>query len=232
MLIEKILDIIFPRRCVFCGDLIDSANVCPECWKNVFWISAPICDICGKPLEYSDTSLCHSCISHKFFFDKSRSVFVYNDITKNAILNFKHREATYMSKTFASWLYRSGKEILEDTHIITSVPMYRTKLFRRMFNQSAILANDLANLCNVYRNNLLLKKIKDTHTQEGLTLEERRKNLIGAFTVNDKCKSIIEGKNITVVDDVLTTGSTINECAKVLKQNGASKVYALTLAKT
>lgn len=232
MLIERILDIIFPRRCVFCGDLIDSADVCTECWKKVFWISEPFCDICGKPLDYSSQVSCHSCLSSKFFFDKARAVFVYDDITKNAILNFKNREASYMAKTFASWLYRTGSEILDKTHIITSVPMYKTRLLRRMFNQSALLTNELSKLCRIDRNNMLLKKINSTHTQEGLTMEERKTNLTGVFAFNEQFKYLVEGKNITIVDDVLTTGSTISECAKVLKQNGAKAVYALTLAKT
>lgn len=228
--IEKVLDVLFSHRCMFCGNLAD-ADVCEECWKKITWITEPVCEICGQPFETSYKSICKSCMLQKPNYDIARAIFSYDEFTKTAILNFKNKDATYLAKSFSDWIKNRHSKIIADADIIIPVPIHRRKLFFRLYNQAAILAKRLSDISNIEFNPLVLEKLKSTHTQEGLSRIARLKNLVGAFSVNEKYASRIKNKNILLIDDVLTTGATANECAKTLKSAGAKKVFVITVAK-
>lgn len=228
--IEKVWSILFPRRCMFCGKLADF-DVCEECWKKTIWITEPVCEICGQPFETSYEPICKSCMLRKPNYDLARAVFSYDEFSKSAILNFKNKDATYLAKTFADWIKNRYGGIITDTDIIIPVPIHKSKLFIRLYNQAAILAKRLSKISQKEFNPLILEKQKRTPSQEGLSRETRLKNLIGAFSINEKYAPQIKNKNILLIDDVLTTGATVNECAKMLKSASAKKVFVITIAK-
>lgn len=176
--------------------------------------------------------ICKDCISETPEFDNLKYIFSYDDYTGKIIKKFKYSDATYLSKYLVNLLYSKANFFDERIDIITSVPITAKKLRTRKYNQSAILAKYLARRLNVKYNNQLLLKVKETDVQAGLNKKERQKNLKDAFILNPKYQNQITGKNILIVDDVYTTGTTMNECAKTIKQTNADcKIFGLVLAR-
>jgi ComF family protein len=164
-------------------------------------------------------------------FDRARSALVYNDKSRDLILKFKHADRTEFAFAFANWVSRAGETELEECDAVAPVPLHWTKLFERRFNQSALLAKELGRRYAKPVELEILQRPKRGMSQGGLSRSARRKNVVGAFVVA-KAESVkIEGKRIVLVDDVLTTGSTMNACARALKRAGARTVVGLTLAR-
>ena len=232
---RRILNNIFPPQCISCYTPTgETAALCSACWDSISFIGSPLCDRCGTPFEIDtpDNTICAGCSYRKPQFDRSRSVFKYDDHSRQIITNFKYRDNTYTSDAFARWMMRSGVDILKNSDILAPVPLHRLKLIKRRYNQSALLVNSIAKMTYIEKHNNLLLRVKNTPPQAGLTYKQRFGNMSGAFKLNSKYKNIIKGKRICLVDDVLTTGATIEACAKILKKSGAAKVHVLTLGCT
>lgn len=232
--IDFFKEMLFPAKCGNCECLIDTEGLCPNCWSKINWISEPKCRICGKPFTIEmdlEDSVCLECISKKFCFDKAISIFVYDDFSKKMILKFKHSDATYFSEIFANWMYRVSILEIESSDLIIPVPIHLLKRFKRKYNQSELLAQKINKISGIVYEPRILKKIKQTLAQEGLSGNRRRKNVIGSFGVDEKYKHLLKDKRILLIDDVFTTGSTVNECSKILKKHLAKEVIVLTLAR-
>lgn len=228
--LEELKNACFPLKCLNCGKWVETEGICDECWGQINWFSEPRCSVCGTAFEINLYGTCINCIKHPPYFDKALSVFLYDNNTKKMILNFKHYDATEFTKIFAYWMYRIAEFYIKDADLIIPVPIHFLKRLNRLFNQSELLARELSRLTNTKYAPDVIEKTKETPPQEELDAKKRRKNLNGVFQISKKAESI-ENKNIILIDDVFTTGSTINECAKVLKQHGAKKITALTLAR-
>jgi ComF family protein len=231
----KTLDIIYPPQCLSCRVLVGAkGNLCPTCWENIQFIADPQCDSCGVPFELDSgrNILCGQCIAKPPSYAKARAVFRYDDASRDLITGFKYSDKIYSSDDFARWMIRVGKEIIESSDLIIPVPLHRIRLFTRRYNQAALLAYSIAKHCGlpVYTNMLLRKK--HTAPQASLTFKQRLINVRGAFVVNQKYIDTIADKNIILIDDVMTTGATIETCAKVLVKAGAASVNILTMART
>ncbi len=220
-------DLCFPLTCCCCGDFVDTEGLCPDCWKQIKWISEPKCRICGLPFELACEGACAECLSQKPYFDKAISVFEYNDASKKIVLKFKNGDTTYISGLLAGWMYRAAKEEFSKADIIIPVPINFWKRLKRKYNQSELLARELSKLSGIKYEPDFLKKIKETKPQEGLNRKQRLKNLAGSFGMKENMYE----KNVILVDDVFTTGATANECSKVLKKHGAKNVIVVTLAR-
>jgi ComF family protein len=205
--------------------------LCPECWKHIKWIEDPKCRICGTPFEIDIDTICPVCIRQKPHFDKAISVFEYDDFSKNIVLKFKHVDATYMSRQLAAWIYRVSKGDLKNSNIIIPVPIHFLKRLKRKYNQSELLAQELSKFSGIVYEPRILQKIKHTSQQEGLSRNIRLKNVRGSFGVAPKYSHLLSRKNVVLIDDVLTTGATANECSKILKKYGAATVVVLTVAR-
>jgi ComF family protein len=164
-------------------------------------------------------------------FDQAISVFEYNDFSRGMILRFKHQDATHLSDQFAGWMYRAAEQLMESMDLLIPVPIHFRRLLERKYNQSELLARDLQRLSGLIYEPRILIKSKPTPRQEGLTRKRREKNITGSFDVDKKYQPLLAGKNVLLVDDVFTTGSTVDECSSILKKHGASSVVVLTLAK-
>lgn len=232
------LKFLYPNRCPICKDVVDGENnFCINCWKKIQFISEPYCNICGEPFEYSfglqsDELICGKCLYKKPYYDKAISVFIYEKNIARAIFEFKFYQKTFLSKFFSKLISGSVRKVIDEVDIVVPVPMHIKRLRWRGYSQSFLLARDLAELENKIIIPDLLLKIKHTKAQAKLKNKERKKNLKSVFVFNDKYKDFISDKKIALIDDVITTGTTVNECSKILKENKVKKVFVFSIAKT
>ena len=233
----NLFNFVCPHRCFSCRKIIGGEGFCVDCWKNLRFIEKPYCFVCGRPINISDEMglVCGQCLKNKYYFDRNISVFVYNETIARVIFEFKFHEKTFLSKFFAKFLLKKLEELgefCEKIDFITCVPLHTKRLRFRGYNQSLLLANDLAKITQIPCIYDMLLKVKNTKTQVQLSYKKRKTNLLSAFILNKKYLELIKGKNILLIDDVFTTGSTVNECSKVLKRVGrTNKVFVLTIAR-
>jgi ComF family protein len=203
-----------------------------------------VCGVCGK---ISENSLCKKCEKllreqekfvvqdysddEEMFFNEHMYVFPYEGIIRKVILSYKFRDKAYLYKTFTNFLLKNSKfvENIKCYDIIIAVPVSKERKKERGYNQSALIAKDIAKATNIRVVTNVLYKEKNIAPQSTLNKEERGTNIKGAFKLYNA--NIIKNKNIILVDDIYTTGSTVNECSKLLKEAGATKIGILTLAK-
>lgn len=203
--------------------------MCLECEENINW-NKKFYLRCGSPCP-SMASYCLNCQRHKRQFNLARAPLVYSESVARAIQAFKYEGKRYLALPFAKLLNQEfDKSFREDIKIdlITYVPLFKSKQKKRGYNQSKLLAIELSKLVELPLSKDNLIRIKDTATQTNLTYKERQKNLDGAFLAKDP--SQFKNRNILLMDDVLTTGSTAEHCAKILKKAKAKEVYVLTIA--
>lgn len=231
---DKILDIVFPKnfKCIFCGDEISATKppyVCDKCLKSLPFIKGKICLRCGEPI-FSMSDYCIKCKDNIRFFNVARAPFVYDKPISTVIHGFKYNNQKYTFESLAKFMANCYLENDFDAQVIIPVPISQNRLKERGYNQAELLCRQLANQLNLPLQTDVLVKIKHTKPQTTLNYHERQKNLMGSFDVQNVDK--IKGKNVLVVDDVLTTGATINCCSELLKLSKVNKVFVLTLART
>ena len=233
--LKRLIDLILPPRCLICGKVIGADNaLCAECFNNITFITKPYCQHCGKPLSFTNLNkdlYCPECLKKKdSVFYLCRSAIQYDEYSKKLILDFKfadHLENRYL---LTQWLCLAGKDIVKTKpDMILPVPLHYSRLFRRKYNQSAVLARELSKKTQISVRYDVLKKYRYTKPQVICSGKQRRKNIKDAFAVIKP--EAIKGKSIILIDDVYTTGSTLKECAKMLKKAGAKNVSALTVAR-
>jgi ComF family protein len=164
-------------------------------------------------------------------YDRARAAARYSDTMRELIQSFKYRDRHEGLALFARWLQRAGAELLADADLIVPVPLYASRLWWRRFNQSAMLATRLGRLTGIAVDCFVLKRVRRTTSQVGLSAEQRRRNVAGAFRVEPKRAHSLKGKNLVLVDDVITTGATAEACARVLRRAKAARVDVLALAR-
>ena len=233
--LEKIINIFFPLLCAGCGKQIETNSLfCAECQKSIQVITSPLCHLCGQPfsLKYTSTHICGECLKNPPFFKAARAVFLYTPPIKNTIIQFKFKNNTALTNDLAKILLFHLQDFLKkiNPEIVIPVPLHIKRLRERGYNQCLLLAQRIAKYLKIPYEKTVLKKIKPTLPQVGLSQIQRRKNVKGSFTVTHPF--LIKEKRILLIDDVFTTGSTVNECAKVLHKAGANGVWVATLART
>lgn len=232
------LNFLYPHKCLLCGVFIDHEGFCDSCLAHrIQQIKKPYCKICSEELNIRNVSnidnlICGNCLSKKYYFDKALSIFKYNKDIATVIHLFKFRNKFILSEFLASFLLEKINEFNDKIDYIAPVPIHKKKLQIRGYNQTVLLTNEFVKhgYTNII-NDLLIKSVQ-TKAQSELNYSDRVKNLTKSFILNSKYIDTIKGKNILIIDDVFTTGSTANECAKILKRFKANKVFVLTLAKT
>jgi len=215
-------------KCQRCGREIFDGYFCPECMKVLPKNDGNICNRCGRKTDYPE-DYCITCSGTEFSADMCRSAFYYNEISGALIHRFKYRNKRYMANMFSEFLANLYFKNFMDAEMIVFVPMTEKEKRERGYNQSELLADKLSERLNLPVVPAV-GKVKDTVHQVGLDREQRLKNLKGAFKVTDK--NAVKGKKILLVDDVMTTGTTVNTISAALKKAGAEKVLVLTVAST
>lgn len=229
---ENLINIIYPKRCFICDKILhlkSQETLCDICKKKVRWITGNICSKCGKPLEEHRLKFCFDCSKREQEYNQGRGMYLYKEEVIHSIHRYKYGNRKGYGKSFAKELTRFYLENINwEIDLITSVPLHPKKLKERGFNQSSLIADILSRNLNIEVNNFLLIRTKNTRPQKDLSDLERILNVRDVFSINKKYTFI--HKNILIIDDIYTTGNTINNCAKILKDNGAGNVYFLTVA--
>lgn len=193
-----------------------------------------MCHCCGFPFEYDigNEALCGDCLQERPAYAHARAAFRYDGHSSRLVTRFKYSDHTQLAKVYSNWLATAGRELLAKTDIIIPVPLHYFRFVQRRYNQSALLAHALSGKTGIRHLHNALNRTRRTVSQTGLSRAQREKNVRGAFSINKRYASEIKGKYILLVDDVMTTGATLEQCAKTLLKSGAMQVNVLTLART
>ncbi len=236
------LDAVLPARCLGCAGPVEMQGaLCAGCWSRITFLGPPCCACCGLPFDFDpgggpggpggEETLCGSCTAARPAYRRARGAFAYDDGSRGLVLGFKHGDQTHAALPFGHWLRRAGAELLTDAELIVPVPLHRWRLFRRRYNQAALLALALGRLAGVAVAADLLVRHRATPIQGGLSRKGRARNVRGAFAIRPGRAPLIEDRRVLLIDDVLTTGATLSECTRVLRRGGAASVDVLTLAR-
>ncbi|HVY86795.1 MAG TPA: ComF family protein, partial [Caulobacterales bacterium] len=198
-------------------------------WSELNFIAEPCCFRCGFPLpdEIGDEEVCAACAGAPPVFDRARAALVYDDHARKLVLDLKRGGRRDGLAVFAKWMSAAGAPLLAEADVLAPAPMHWTRLAHRSFNQAAWLAQALSRASGKPWRPGALSRVKRRRSQEGLSASERKRNVGGAI----KASGRFEGQTVLVVDDVLTTGATLEACARALRKAGAAKVHAVTLAR-
>lgn len=228
------LDILLPPQCLGCARIVpEPGTLCAGCWEHIDFLGQPLCHACGAPFEFdhgADT-LCGVCARERPVFGRARAVMRYDDQSRDLILGFKHADRTFAAPAFARWMVRAGVGLINDADLVVPVPLHRLRLWRRRYNQAALLALGIAKLAGRQTVPDLLLRTRATPSQGRLSAAQRRVNVRGAFAVRPQRRDLLAGKRVLLVDDVMTTGATVSASARVLLRAGAAAVDVVTLAR-
>ena len=240
--LDWLVDWLYPPRCRGCGGRIygrDAEYFCTGCWSEIRIVSHPLCTICGRPFPAAsgDDHLCGICLARTPQFARARAWACYprEEVSEHplrrVVQKFKYGRRVSLGKPLGRLMAQGCQEFLSEcaVDVIIPVPLHPKRLRWRGFNQSVLLARQLSRVLDVPMDPFVLCRSKETPPQTQLTEEERRRNVRRAFSLNPH-KSV-KGRRVLLVDDVYTSGATVNECSRSLKQAGAKEVYVLTLAR-
>jgi ComF family protein len=232
LLASRALDVVLPPRCLACGEAVgEQGALCPDCWARIDFLGPPLCARCGYPFELDTEAgaLCAACQARPPVFDRARAVLRYDAASRGMLLAFKHADRTDLAPYLGRWLARAGAEVLAEADIVAPVPLHWTRLFSRRYNQAALLAKAAAmEAGRPFLGDILIRRRRTKPQHSGLAA--RTRNVAGAFAVPRVRRKAVEDRRVLLVDDVRTTGATLEACARALKAAGAKGVDVLTLA--
>lgn len=225
--LRNLINVCFPPVCLHCHTEIDSQDMwlCGSCFDKLSFIPEQHCPKCGYPTEDSE---CNNCAENHYVFTQAKSVFLFDGPAKTLVHALKYDGFTHVADWFANQMYKTvlSEMPMPDLNYVTAIPLHRVKKRERGFNQSEEIARAMATKLKVPYSDSLLKRKSNTMSQTLLNSVSRRKNLRDAFMPG---RVVPSGKNILIIDDVFTTGTTVNEAGKVLMSQGAGSVYVLTV---
>ncbi len=225
-------DLIFPHHALDAGSRAASPGLTAEGWSKITFIEAPACDGCGLPFDYDmgPGVRCPSCEARPRAFHRARAACLYDEHSRDLILQFKHADRVDLARLFSLWIGRAADELIEEADAVVPVPMHPLKLIRRRYNQAAEIARPLARRAGLAYWPDVLRRTRD-ESQAGKSSSGRRRNATGAYVCPDRWRAKVEGRSILLIDDVMTTGATAEACAKSLIRAGARHVSLGVIAR-
>lgn len=234
MKIQTVLKILYPPRCINCGVMVETDfGLCGKCWRDTPFIEGLCCDLCGTPLpgQSCETEYCDDCLSALRPWTRGRAVFRYGDIGRKLVLALKHGDRQEIARPAGLWLERAARPILIEKMIIAPIPLHWTRMIKRRFNQSALLARELARNTGLpYCPDLLVRNVR-TRSLEGQRHEARFETVSGSIMPHPGRRHRMTGRSVLLVDDVMTSGATMTSAAEACLAAGARDVFSLVLAR-
>lgn len=234
-MLQVLLDILYPVRCPVCGEIVipKGNKICPPCEGRLQFVTEPRCKKCSKPIEEDQREYCSDCECKNFHFDHGYSLWIYDSVMKKSVSDFKYSHKKEYAKYYIQEIVNNYGETIKrlSPDVLVPVPIHKSKYYERGYNQTEILAKGLARELKIPVLTHLLIRNKKTLAQKHLSDKERLRNLRQAFVFNKKeaYKYPNKLKKILLVDDIYTTGSTIEACTNVLMKHGIDRVYFITL---
>jgi ComF family protein len=226
------LNVALPPLCPACRTLVHESGLCAECWNKLAFIAPPYCPRLGIPFVYDPGPgiLSMQAIADPPAYQRARAAVRYDEVARKLVHAFKYGDRLDLAPTLGRWMARAGHELLGEGALVP-VPLHWRRLWARRFNQSAALAREISRASNVPVAHAVLKRVKATAQQVGLSRTQRAENVQGAFRVPHAARGEIKGRRFILVDDVLTSGATLDACARALLRAGAAQVDALVFAR-
>lgn len=228
------MNLLFPPTCPGCGVFVEkTGTICPECWKQLHFITKPYCPVMGTPFTYDQGEgfLSGEAIQSPPPFTRARSVVAHFGLARSLVTRLKYGDRTELAPFMAEWMTIAGKELIESADMIVPIPLHYRRFLKRTYNQATELSRNIARSTGKPLQPFVLKRQKNTRQQVGLLKKARQRNMIGAFIVPEKEKAKIKDKRILLVDDVFTTGATVRSATKALLRGGAKSVDVLTFSR-
>ncbi len=232
---RRLRELVFPPQCLLCGAIVQTEGaLCGPCWRETPFILGPVCDLCGAPVlgGASDEAVtCDDCRALDRPWQKGRAVMLYGGGARRLVLGLKHGDRLDLAPALAGWMAARAGPLLGEGALIVPVPVHWRRLLARRYNQAAVLGNALGRMTGRPVCPDLLQRVRATPPQDGMSVAERIDNLSGAIRLAPRHVGLPAGRTVLLVDDVMTSGATLDACARVLLAAGAEKVRVLVLAR-
>jgi ComF family protein len=229
------LQLLYPPQCISCSAPVQSDfGLCGDCWRETPFISGLVCDQCGVPLPGGDSNeraLCDDCLTVARPWDRGRAALIYGGNGRNLVLALKHGDRMDLARPAAAWMTKAAQPILLPGMLVVPVPLHWMRLFRRRYNQAALLSRAIARSAGLEHCPDALQRKRSTGNQDGKTRDARFANLVGAFTVPRSREAKVRHRDLLLVDDVMTSGATFAAATEALFAAGARSVSVLGLAR-
>jgi ComF family protein len=232
--VRLVADLLLPPRCISCSaPLWGDSQVCAACWSDLKFIEAPLCDVSGNPFPFDpgEGAVSAEVLARQPTYSRARAALCYERASGRLVSRLKYGDRLEAVPLFARWMTRAGADLLRNADVLVPVPLHVTRLFQRRFNQSAELARAIGGLAHVSVAPDLLMRTKATRAQVGLSASARRRNVAGVFALTPGNGGKVRERRVLLIDDVVTTGATVEACARTLIAEGAAAVDVLTLAR-
>jgi ComF family protein len=229
------LDLVYPPICLACRRAIgEDGALCAECWRSIRFIERPYCERLGTPFDHDlgDGLISPQAAADPPVYGRARAVARFEDgPTRRLVHRLKYSDRMELAAPLGRWMARAGAELLRETDALAPIPLHPLRLWRRQFNQAAALAQSVSRISGAPCEPALLRRVKSTRAQVGLSRAQRADNVQGAFRVPPEAEPQVRNRRITLVDDVMTSGATVNAAARVLLRAGAAQVDVLVFAR-
>ena len=233
--LQAALHVLYPPQCISCAALVTTDfGLCGDCWRETPFIAGLVCDRCGVPLPGGDAgevAVCDDCMTQARPWGQGRSALLYRDNGRSLVLALKHGDRMDLARPAGGWLMQAARPVIRPGMLVVPVPLHWFRLFRRKYNQAALLSKTLAGLAGLDHSADALVRKRTTGTQEGRTRDGRFANMADAFRVPKPRAMLVEGREILLVDDVMTSGATFAAATEALFAAGARSVDVVSLAR-
>jgi len=231
-----VADVLFPPACMVCSaPVADPQTLCAPCWSEAFLIGGVTCDVCGVPmgvaLPAGETIRCDDCLKDGAGWDRGRAAAIYAGSSRTLILALKHGDRPDIAKAMGRWMVHAAADLVAESDVLVPIPLHWRRFLTRRYNQSAELSRVMAHKAGIPHGPDLLRRMKPTPMQRSRSAWSRARNVEGVFAVPPHMAHVVRGKNILLVDDVMTTGATLSAASQALRDAGANQVSVVVFAR-